>query len=140
MHAAHDLISHGFETRQFCLFGQPVVPSAAPAPNMYDHSASGLLALAASPPAFLKFQNDGLLEMRCGRDASELFARLSNSLFEATWMHPEFSSALAGDVADGLVVLLVASRSADEHARGSRLLLRHGTRDLRTHEFSAQPM
>jgi len=75
--------------------------------------------------------------MRCGDFVESLFTHSEPGIVEASWMRPDLARSLVSDVGSGCLVLLVTSITADQHALGARLLLRHGDRNLQTLEFSA---
>ncbi|MDZ4843622.1 MAG: hypothetical protein SH859_15960 [Hyphomicrobium aestuarii] len=149
------LVERGFEGGQFCIFGRVAQPAAvemAAGNGRADRTSdagletklatvpTSLATLSSQPPVHLHVAGHEPVEMRCGRAAIQLFAHADGDTYEAGWMRPDLTQSLASDVDDGFVVLLLMSQTADQQALGARLLLRHGTRELRTHEFSARQM
>jgi hypothetical protein len=135
--AASELIYAGFSAAQFGLLGSQqsfeTCPSRLVLPTRLQLELDGLLAV---PPIRVRLASGDVFEMRCGRSADGLFTALENDCVEAGWMRPDLARRLAIDVASGCFVLVVASTTAIQHALGARLLLRHGQRNLQTHEFS----
>ena len=139
--AASDLFLNGIGACQLCLFGLPhvLIGSEPPGlPELSDEFRHTFGRVIWRPRAKVRICDGATIEMRCGARASRLFTPVAESVFEARWLRAELSSSLATNVATGAVVLLVASETADQQALGARLLLRHGKRDLQTHEFSTQ--
>jgi len=135
--AAHELLLHGFNTTQFCLFGLPFVIEEQKAPPAKPLAlAAELNGLLATPPTRVRLTSTDIFEMRCGELAERLFTHSEPGIVEASWMRPDLARTLVSDVASGCLVLLVTSITADQHALGARLLLRHGDRNLQTNEFS----
>ena len=138
--AAHVLLATGFSTAQFCLLGRSrIFESSDASPAATPGLSVELDSLLAAPPTRVRLAATDILEMRCGTVAGSLFTPIEQGIVEARWMRPDLAHGLATDVASGCIVLLVTSTTADQHALGARLLLRHGTRNLQTHEFSVSP-
>jgi hypothetical protein len=135
--ATAELLHVGFSAAQFGLLGSPrLFQSCAAAeisPLTVRRELDGLLA---TYPMRVKLTSVDEAELRCGRLAVALFGAADGEIADVKWMRPDLARSLAGDVASGCFVLFVASSSADQHLQGAKLLLRHGTRDLQTHEFS----
>lgn len=153
--AAQDLILNGFNASQFCVFGPMIgmtgIFDIAAVPSSGDpssgHGLGRVLAdLWAEPPCHLKLAGFNPVAMRCGRRAASLFEAIEPAVKPSTapqlvtpeWVRPDLSRSIGTAVAHGGVILLVASSSAQQHALGARLLLRHGKHDLQTHEFSVR--
>ena len=145
--AAQDLILNGFTASQFCVFGPLTgIFDIAAAPNSGDGLGRVLADLWAEPPCHLKLAGFDPVAMRCGRRAASLFEAVvpavkpltAPQLVTPEWIRPDLSRSIGTAVAHGGVILLVASSSAQQHALGARLLLRHGKHDLQTHEFSVR--
>lgn len=135
--AAQDLLTNGFKVGQFCLIGLPSLLAILELPStLSDDLRHALTGLIAEPSKLVLSSTDMIVETRCGRHAACLFVSAGDHHSGAMWIRPELSRSLANDTAMGRVVLLVASHSADQHALGARLLLRHGSHDLKTLEFS----
>jgi len=136
--AAQELLLHGFNSAQFCLFGHSYVLSTIEHITYADEGPSSALeGLLTAPSCSIRLAGPETFEMRCGTFAGSLFSSIEKGLAEATWMREDLAQGIASDVADGRLVLLVTSVTADQHALGAKLLLRHGNRDLLTHEFTA---
>ena len=134
--AAQDLLINGFKAGQFCLIGLPSELAILQLPtNISDDLRYALTGLIAKPSTLILSSTSTIVETRCGRHAASLFVS-AGDYSQAMWIRPELSRSLANDTAMGRVVLLVTSHSADQHALGARLLLRHSSHDLKTHEFS----
>lgn len=139
--AAHELLLSGFSATQFCLFGLPLLfesSDAAPAATL--GLSADLDGLLEGSPRRVRLAATDVLDMRCGTLADSLFTPIESGIVEAKWIRPDLAHSLATDVAGGCIVLLVTSITADQHALGARLLLRHGTRNLQTHEFSVSQL
>lgn len=135
--AARELLLHGFNSSQFCLFGHSYVLATVQSLALTDDSRTRELdGLLKAPPIRVKLANAAIFEMRCGTFAGSLFTLIDTGLVEATWMRADLALGVAHDISNGCLVLLVTSETADQHALGARLLLRHGNRDLLTHEFT----
>jgi hypothetical protein len=135
--AAHELLLSGYTANQFCLFGCPFLfESSNATPPATQALSVDLDGLLEGPTRRVRLAATDVLEMRCGTLADSLFTPIESGIVEAKWMRPDLAHSLATDVASGCIVLLVTSTTADQHALGARLLLRHGTRNLHTHEFS----
>ena len=135
--ATHDLLINGFKAGQFCLMGLPSTLATLEAPStLSDDLRYALTGLIAETSTLVLPSTGTIVETRCGRHAASLFVSAGDHHSEAMWIRPELSRSLANDTATGRVVLLVMSHSADQQALGARLLLRHGSHDLKTYEFS----
>lgn len=137
--AAQDLILNGFTASQFCMFGVTSdLLGIAELPNNGDGLGRALADLWIEPLCRLKLAGSDLVAMRCGQRAASLFEVIEPQVLNCEWMRPDLSRLIASSVAQGQTILLVASNSAKQHALGARLLLRHGSHDLQTHEFSVR--
>ena len=140
--AADDLFLNGIGACQLCLFGLPQVladsdPAQLQTPlALSEDFRQTFRCVIWRPSVIVRISEATTIEMKCGTRASDLFTPVAESVFEARWLKPDMRHSLANDVATGAVVLLVASNTAEQQALGARLLLRHGNRDLQTHEFS----
>ena len=135
--AAHDLLINGFKAGQFCLIGLPSELAKLELPSTLSDDLRYALTVLIAEPSTLDLPSTGAtVETRCGRHAASLFVSAGDHHSQAMWISSELGRSLANDTALGRVVLLVTSHSADQHAFGARLLLRHGNHDLKTHEFS----
>lgn len=135
--ATTDLHLNGIRACQLCLFGLPHVLAELDPQTASDEDFKHVVSdIISQPPATVRISGNNAVEMRCGRRASILFTPVADRVFEARWLKPDLSHNLANDVFSGAVVLLVSSNTAEQQALGARLLLRHGKRDLQTHEFS----
>jgi hypothetical protein len=139
--AAAELLDVGFSAAQFGLLGSARLFNSCETPweppLRIKVELDGLLA---TDPTRVRLTSADVLEMRCGQLVDSLFTAAEAEIVEAGWMRPDLARSLARDVASGCFILLVASSTAGQHAQGARLLLRHGNRNLQTHEFSvSQP-
>jgi hypothetical protein len=135
--AASDLFANGFRPSQLCLFGSPHMMAELEPPVLgNDDFRQAFGDVISQPSARVRLLGAHTVEMKCGTGAWRLFKPVGDRTYEAEWLRPEFSISLASNVASGAAVLMLTSESAEQQARGARLLLRHGTYDLQTHEFS----
>jgi hypothetical protein len=132
------LLRNGFDAGQFCLLGQPSALGALRRPHPRDAATDETVeALISSTPVYLKLSQDSDCEMRCGGAACRLFDRSQTDLVLASWLRPDLTATIRADIETGCLILLVDSQSAQQHALGARLLLRHGQNNLLTLEFTA---
>ncbi len=135
--AAGDLFLNGFRPSQLCLFGTPPVIAELETPPLgNDDFRRAFADVISQPSARVRLLGAHTVEMKCGQRACDLFKPIGERIYEADWLRPELSVSLASNVVSGAAVLMLTSDSAEQQALGARLLLRHGTYDLQTHEFS----
>jgi len=136
--AAQELLLHGFNSAQFCLFGHSHLFVTLESISLSEGGgAREFDVFLKSPAVSLRLASTNMFEMRYGTFAGRLFSRIHDGSFEAPWMRIDVARGVESDAANGCLVLLVTSATANQHALGAKLLLRHGDRDLLTHEFTA---
>ena len=63
----------------------------------------------------------------------------SDELIAAAWMSQELRADLARHIRDGAVVLGVNAQTSDQQRQSTRVLLKHSSFRVQTHEFSRVP-
>lgn len=134
--ATGELLLNGFNGDQLCLFGLPSNLEKLELPQTLCDSFNYVLAPILSEALAVTLPSGATIGLRCGRDASRLFAPAGNGQFLARWVRPELGHNILNHAASGSIALLVASQSAAQQALGARLLLQNGHSDLQTYDFS----
>lgn len=65
-----------------------------------------------------------------------LGAANSDEFITANWMDPQLRADLARHIREGAVVLGVSAETSDQQRQSTRVLLRHSSSRVQTHEFS----
>ena len=129
------LAEHGVSPSQCSLWGlADILANLEVPPTIAEPYRNDLWTLLAEGDKCVMLSNDCVLPVRNGASFDRLLRDAGKRPLH--WMHTELCGKLAGQAADGGVVLLVSACTSGQHALAARLLLNHGSHDLHTHEFS----
>jgi len=130
-----ELTSQGICASQFSLWGLPDNIGKLDIPPTLTHqSRYDMDAMLSNGGKLIVSGKSSDLVFRCGELFESLLRR--SKAQNPLWMNAVLRSKLAGQANNGGLVLLVSASTARQHELAARLLLKHGSHDLHTHEFS----
>ncbi|KAB2920719.1 MAG: hypothetical protein F9K29_00120 [Hyphomicrobiaceae bacterium] len=136
-----ELRADGFTLQDVCLVGTAAALNAAREHATGTQAADGMAALDSASMQTLDCRLEGM-------DIVATQGPLIQSLVETrrfghpsrrSWLQQELCDRLAGHVRKGAIAVLVSVRSAVSQQRCSRILLRHSSHAVQTHEFTLSP-
>ncbi len=138
--ALSDLLDKGFATQQMAVAG------FSASLDMIRNGASYRASLQSDVPAIL--DNVEQTALTIGRDTvvvtrNSLWQKIGgigavdiDEFITAKWMDPQLRADLARHIREGDVVLGVSAETSEQQRQSTRVLLKHSSSRVQTHEFS----